>query len=142
MSAAFLADVVLTLSSSSGNLASDPIVLGVFFVLGYRKLFSDSSNTTIGSIVLLGALSVSATWFVRSCGVMDLKPLDLATTAAPTPSTPTPGHGPPVPPTDPTQEPRQQQQHAIPANGGAQTLQESVMEAFLHRVLASASSGT
>lgn len=65
-----IGDVADALSNSGGNLASDPVFLGVFFLLGYRKLFSDSSNTTIGSIFLIGSLSVSAAWFIRSCGFM------------------------------------------------------------------------
>jgi len=62
-----LMGTALTLFQSSNTLAHDPVFLGVFFVLGYRKLFSDSSNTTIGSIMLLGSLSVAAAWFVRAC---------------------------------------------------------------------------
>ena len=69
MATQLLADAVLNWAGSGESFASDPVFLLVFFVLGYRKLFSETSTTTVGSIILLTTLSVAAACFVRSVGV-------------------------------------------------------------------------
>jgi len=89
MSSTVFAELALTLLQSSNTLSHDPVFLGMFFVLGYRKLFSTSSNTTFGSILLLGALSVAAAWFVRACArSQSITIPTTAPTAAPTAAAP------------------------------------------------------
>ena len=75
MATQLLTDAVLNWAGSGESFASDPVFLGVFFVLGYRKLFSETSTTTVGSIILLTTLSVAAACFVRSVGAMSMHDL-------------------------------------------------------------------
>ena len=119
-------DTLLQNLQSNTALAQDPIFLGVFFVLGYRKLFSDTSNTTFGSILLLAALSVTAARFVKSINSQFNQPV---------PAPPIP-HTPPAQPTPPSQPAQTQQTRQTPLNEYKED-EEGTLSAILSQLLQS-----